>query len=228
MRILVVEDNERVAAVVAAALRQASHATTVAATAADALATAAAHRFDLAVIDVGLPDGDGLAVCRTLRKDGYDLPILLLTARNDVGDRVSGLDAGADDYLGKPFATSELLARVRALGRRGPRWADAVRRFGDVVIDRDRRTVTCGARALALTPRELDIVALVAWADGRVVLRDHLLESLWGDATEGNAASLEVLLARVRRKLGAAGAPNAIRTVRNVGYAWALERSKPA
>ena len=140
-------------------------------------------------------------------------------------DRVAGLDAGADDYLGKPFATVELTARVRALGRRGPRWAEGRREFGALCIDRERRSVTIDGHALAFTPRELDIVTLLAWRDGRVVPKDEILETVWGSTGDGVAASLDVLLARIRRKLTPLGV-EAIRTVRQVGYAWAVERTK--
>jgi two-component system OmpR family response regulator len=228
MRILLVEDNARVVAVVSAALRAAAHSVLVAATAAEALAAVLEEHFDLALVDVGLPDASGFDVCRTLRRDGHDTPILILSARTSVADRVEGLDAGGDDYLGKPFASAELLARVRALGRRGPRLKESVRSFGELTIDSGRRTVACHGKLLHLTPREFDTVAAIAWADGRVVQRDELLDSVWGDATEGNAASLEVLLARIRRKLAAAGVPPAVRTIRNVGYAWLLAPSNPA
>jgi two-component system, OmpR family, response regulator len=226
VRILLVEDNERVTEVVTSALRSSGHGIQVAGTCAQALARLGEERYDLAIIDLGLPDGSGLDVCRRAREGGHDMPILILTARNGVHDRVSGLDAGADDYLGKPFATAELTARVRALGRRGPRWTESVRAFGPVVIDRDRRTATLGGEWVALTPREFDIVALLAWADGRVVARDHLLESVWGDTNERASASLEVLITRIRRKLARAAKGEVIRTVRQVGYAWALDRSK--
>jgi DNA-binding response OmpR family regulator len=151
---------------------------------------------------------------------------LLLTARNEVRDRVAGLEAGADDYLGKPFSMDELHARIRALVRRGPRWAQAVRWFGPLVVDRDRRIVAVGGERLALTTREFDIVALLAWREGRVLARDEILEAVWGDATDRAAASLEVLVARIRRKLADRGVRDALRTVRHVGYAWELEHSK--
>lgn len=234
MRILVVEDSERVAETVRAALRASGHSVVVAGGLRAADDAFAAQAFDLAVVDVGLPDGSGLEWCRAARRSGTDLPILLLTARTGIPDRIAGLDAGADDYLGKPFAVDELVARVRALGRRGPRWTDSVRAFGSLVIDRDRRSVTVAATGTAageprvpLTAREFDIVALVAWRDGRVVARDEILESVWGDASESAAASFDVLVARIRRKLRERGVRDAIRTVRQVGYAWALARSKP-
>jgi two-component system, OmpR family, response regulator len=178
------------------------------------------------VVDLGLPDGSGLEWCRAARTAGNELPILLLTARNGIPDRVAGLDAGADDYLGKPFSIDELVARVGALSRRGPRWTESTLHFGPMTIDRDRRTVAIGDLRVPLTAREFDIVALVAWRQGRVVPRDEILEAVWGDASERTAASFDVLVTRIRRKLAQHGLRQALRTVRQVGYAWVLERSK--
>jgi DNA-binding response OmpR family regulator len=224
VRILLVEDSERVVSVLTDALQRGGHAVDSTPACAPALDRLSSKSFDLAIVDVGLPDGSGLDLCRTIRKEGHTFPILILTARNDVADRVAGLDSGADDYLGKPFAAAELVARVRALSRRGPRFAEATRAFGTLTMDRERRTATVGEARVPLTPREFDIVALLAWADGRVLRRDELVEAVWGDATEKAAASFDVLLARIRRKLP----EGAIRTVRQVGYAWALARSKRA
>ncbi|GAC1352958.1 MAG: response regulator [Polyangiales bacterium] len=228
MRVLVVEDNLRIGEVVTSALESFGHTILLARTCAASLEALATQRFDLAVVDIGLPDGSGLDVCRQSRANGHDLPILLLTARNGVDDRIEGLDAGADDYLGKPFALAELAARVRALGRRGARFSEPSRRYGTLVIDRERRVVTADGVPLSLTPREHDIVCLLAWRDGRVVPRDEILEAIWGDNSTANGSSLEVLLTRIRRKLGAKCGCDAIRTVRQVGYAWALVLSAPA
>jgi two-component system OmpR family response regulator len=182
----------------------------------------------MAILDIGLPDGTGLDLCRAFRAQGLSFPILILTARAGVAERVAGLDAGADDYLGKPFAPAELAARVRALGRRGPRWTESVRLFGDVRVDRDRRIVSRNDARIPLTPREFEVVALLAWRDGRVVSKDEVLEIVWGEVTEGAAASREVLVARLRRKLDDRKTPSFIRTVRQVGYAWEPLRSKLA
>ena len=215
-----VEDNARLSSVIARALRQAGHTVALAGTCTEARKEL--PHVELAIVDVGLPDGSGLDLCREARASGLDVPVLVLTARNGVADRVAGLDAGGDDYLGKPFAVEELLARVRALGRRGPRLAEARRSFGDLVIDRERRSVAKAGELVPLTPRELDLVVLLAWRDGRVVARADILEIVWGDTDERNAASLEVLVRRIRRKIG----ERAIRTVRHVGYAWDA-RSNP-
>jgi DNA-binding response OmpR family regulator len=228
VRILLVEDSPRVTETVGAGLRTRGHGVVVASTVEQASEALESQRFDVAVVDIGLPDGSGLDLCRAARDKGNDLPILLLTARNGVSDRVAGLDAGADDYLGKPFSIDELLARIRALGRRGPRWDQSVRHFGSVVVDSDARTVSVGTARLPLTAREFDIVSLLAARQGRVVLRDEILEAVWGDANDRAAASLEVLVVRIRRKLAEHGLRDALRTVRQVGYAWGLERSKHA
>ena len=213
---------------VSAALRAFGHSVVLAGGVRAADAAIGSQPFDMAIVDVGLPDGCGLTWCRSTRKSGSDLPMILLTARNGVRDRVEGLDSGADDYVGNPFSVDELAARVRALGRRGPRWSESVRSFGPLVVDRDRRVATIGSVRVPLTAREFDIVALLAWREGRVVTRDDLLDAVWGDANERTAASLEVLLGRVRRKLAELGIRDALRTIRQVGYAWALERSKDA
>jgi DNA-binding response OmpR family regulator len=227
VRILVVEDSERVAHAVSEALSARGYSVVVAGGVHAADEAFATDRFDVAIVDLGLPDGSGLTFCRSARRSGYDVPMLILTARNGVADRVAGLDAGADDYLGKPFSIEELAARVRALARRGPRWTDSVRTFGAVVVDRDRRVLTMHGQRVPVTAREFDIIAFIAWRDGRVVPRDELLESLWGNASERSAASLEVLLVRIRRKLAERGLREALRTVRQIGYAWALEHSHP-
>ena len=225
-RVLLIEDSARVAETVGAGMRAHGHSVVLAGgvRAADEALTHGA--FDVAVVDIGLPDGSGLDWCRATRRADNPLPILVLTARNGVADRVDGLDAGADDYLGKPFSLDELLARVRALCRRGPRWADSVRVYGRVRVDGDRRSVAVDGVKLPMTPRELDVVFMVSSRDGRVVPRDELLEAVWGDSGEGAAASLEVLLVRIRRKLAEHGVRDALRTVRQAGYRWALERSK--
>ncbi len=227
VRILLVEDSPRVTEAVGAGLRSRGHAVEVAGSVRQAHeAMASGGHYDLAVGDVGLPDGSGLDLCRAVRDGGQEMPILVLTARNDVSDRVRGLDAGADDYLGKPFSMEELLARMRALARRGPRWEQSVRRFGSVVVDADGRTVGAGEARLPLTSREFDIVALLAGRHNRVVPRDEILEAVWGDSTERAAASLDVLVVRIRRKFAEHGLREVLRTVRNVGYAWKLEPSK--
>ncbi len=215
MRILLVDDHAELRDLVARALVRDGHVVEDAATLSAARARLAAQSFDLIVLDLGLPDGDGEALCRELRHQGRVTAILVLTARGSVTSRVTALDAGADDYLRKPFAVAELRARVRALGRRRETLAPSLLRCGDVALDFAGRRAFFGDREAPLTAREWAILELLARRGGRVVSRDALLDGVWGEATQRSGASLEVLIARIRRKL----APELIRTVRGEGYA---------
>src|SRR5262245_59463211 len=218
MRILVVEDNPEMRAFVEGALKQEGHDPRAVATRAEAENELREGAFAGAVLDWMLPDGSGLELCRAMRRAGNETPVLMLTAKGDVEDRVSGLDAGADDYLKKPFAAAELRARVRALVRRGPRLTDSVVKLGPVEILPARRQVISGGREVPLTSRELDILETLVRQRGRALTRSHLVASSCGSDDEAATGSLEVLMARLRRKLAEAGAPDAIRTLRGVGY----------
>lgn len=215
MRLLVIEDHAETRALVSRALSRDGHVVTAVGTAADALAALRDKEMDVVVLDLGLPDASGASLCATLRDDGHEVPLLVLTAQGAVSCRVECLDAGADDFLAKPFALAELRARVRALGRRGPRPRGLVRRCGDVVLDVSARRATRGGAAVPLTAREWAVIELLALREGRVVPRWEILDAIWGEATERAGASLDVILARVRRKLG----DGLVRTVRGEGYA---------
>jgi two-component system response regulator MprA len=169
---------------------------------------------DLVVLDIGLPGLDGLAVCRRLRTKGLALPILLLTARDAVEDRVAGLDAGADDYLVKPFAAEELLARVRALLRRGQPRAEVLA-FGDLVLDVETRAARRGSEELALSPREADLLELFLRNPRQVLSRSHVVELVWGGVAAATPNVVDRYVAYLRRKLGT---PPLIHTVRGVGF----------
>lgn len=174
------------------------------------------------VLDVWLPDGTGFDLCREWRAHGLRVPVLMLTARTDVSSRVQGLDAGADDYLGKPFALSELRARLRALLRRGSDpLRERVLRRGALSVDFGRRRAWLLDREVPLTRREVDVLERLAWAQGHAVSREDLLEELWGEASSEAGASLEVIVARLRRKLEQGQKEGLIRTVRGYGYALA-------
>jgi two-component system OmpR family response regulator len=168
------------------------------------------------VLDVMLPDGSGIELCSELRQAQVDVPILLLTAKGEVRSRVLGLEAGADDYLGKPFAISELRARVNALGRRGPVRRDRCIAIGALRVEVESRTVLLDEAVLPLTARELAIVHLLASRPGRIVTREELFESVWGEINDSARASLDVLIARIRRKLGRHA--GLLQTIRGVGY----------
>jgi DNA-binding response OmpR family regulator len=216
MRVLIIDDEADVRSVVARALKADGHALT---TAAD-LETAReriAEGTDLIVLDLRLPDGFGLDLCRELRADGATVPILLLTALSQVALRVEGLDAGADDFLAKPFAIAELRARVRALGRRGALPRGLIFRSGEIQLDFAGRRAQRTASQVAVTAKEWAILEMLATRAGRVVSRQDLLDGVWGGSSETAASSLEVLIGRLRRKLGA----QLINTLRGEGYSLA-------
>jgi len=217
MRVLVVDDHADTRKLLVRSLERASYGVKAAGSCADAEVALGQGEFDVVVLDVVLPDGSGIDLCSRLRAGKLRVPILLLTARGEVQDRVAGLDAGADDYLVKPFAVAELLARVKALARRGPVVRERALAIGPVVVDLESRRVRVEDREVPLTGKELAIVEVLAARRGGVLTRDRLIECVWGDVTESAAASLEVLVARIRRKLGAGAA--AVRTIRGIGYA---------
>lgn len=213
MRVLVVDDHQELRALVTQALERDGHVVREAADVEQAR-QAALEEPDVIVLDVGLPDGSGLSLCRELRRDGVHIPILILTAHNRVSERVEGLDAGADDFLGKPFAIAELRARVRALGRRREKTTTVRVELGEVVLDFGKREALRAGQVATLTPREWAILETLASRGERVVSRDTLLESIWGESTTGATSSLEVLVGRIRRKLG----EDVVITLRGEGY----------
>jgi DNA-binding response OmpR family regulator len=213
VRILVVDDNRELRALVVQALERDGHLTREAAAVSEAR-TALEEETDLIVLDLGLPDGSGVAFCRELRAEGVELPILILTAHNRVDERVAGLDAGADDFLGKPFAIAELRARVRALGRRRTRPGLLLVQLQGVELDFGRRRATKGGALISVTTREWAILEVLASHAGRVVGRDEVLEAVWGHTDASAMSSLEVLVARIRRKLG----DGVVTTLRGAGY----------
>jgi DNA-binding response OmpR family regulator len=229
-RILLIEDDRETREVVARALEEDGFEVDAQARARGGERALRGAPVAAIILDVWLPDGNGIEVCRVWRKAGVRVPILMLTARTDVSSRVAGLDAGADDYLGKPFALAELRARLRALLRRGAQpAAERILRRADVVVNFERRQAWVGSAEVPLTRRELDVLARLALGGGHVVARDDLLEEVWGEATAETAASLEVIVARLRRKLEHDGKGTLIRTVRGVGYALASpEGEEPA
>jgi len=175
---------------------------------------------DAAVLDVSMPFLDGLSVCKELRHRGNRTPILLLTARHEVGDRVAGLDAGADDYLVKPFAVDELLARVRALLRRHAPTSSTVTvlQLADLTLDANRREVRRGPRQIELTKTEFDLLQILLEQSGIVLTREYLYEHIWGFNFETNSKSLDVYIGYLRRKLEEGGESRLLHTARGVGY----------
>jgi two-component system response regulator MprA len=217
MRILVVDDEQAVRESLRRALALDGYDVVLASDGREALATIARSAPDLVVLDVLMPELDGLAVCRRMRSNGNRTPVLMLTARDEVEDRVAGLDAGADDYLGKPFALDELLARVRALLRRSPS-SDEPLRFADVVLDPAAHTVSRNGRPIDLTRTEFALLELFLRHPRRVLTRSQILVAVWGFDFGPTSNSLEVYVGYLRRKTEADGAPRLVQTVRGVGY----------
>lgn len=218
MRLLVVEDDLSLVAALRMGLGAAGYAVDVASTAGDARTLLGVNGYDLLVLDLGLPDGEGLGLVRALRARHDDVPVLVLTARGGVSSRVEGLDAGADDYLQKPFAFPELLARLRALLRRGATVAPAVLRVGDLELDPGRFEARRGEVAIALTVKEFSILHYFMRHAGEVVTRTMLLEHCWDESYDGLSNLVDVHVSRVRRKLEAAGGAPLLHTVRGAGF----------
>jgi len=219
MRILVVEDERKVANFVRQGLEEEGHAVEVAADGAAALDLGLADPpFDLIVLDVMLPKRDGFAVLRGLREHGVASPVLMLTARDAVGDKVAGLDAGADDYLAKPFAFEEFLARVRALLRRGSEQRTATLKLADLTLDPVQREVKRGTRRIMLTPREYALLEYFLRNAGRVLTRPLLAQHVWGVDFDTESNLIDVYVVYLRRKINGEGEAPLLHTVRGVGY----------
>jgi two-component system response regulator MprA len=215
--ILVVDDDARIAAALRRALIYEGYAVEVASDGPGALAAARDRLPDLVVLDVMLPGLDGVEVCRRLRAGG-DVPILMLTALDATADRVRGLDSGADDYLIKPFAYEELLARVRALLRRAAPAREQALRFADLVMDPAARELRRGERPIALTAHEFDLLQHFLRHPRQVLTRDQLLDAVWGYDSSAVSNVVDVYVGYLRQKLEEGGAPRLIHTVRGVGY----------
>ena len=215
--VLIVDDDAVLRRSLARALRLAGFRTDVAEGGRDALARIAAGRPDVVVLDVSMPDLSGTEVCRRLRADGNEVPVVMLSALDEADDRISGLQAGADDYLVKPFVTAELELRLRALLRRRPP-ATGVLRVGDLVVDADTRTARRAGIELALTRREFDLLEVLARNAGMVITRDRLLELVWGYDFDVGTNAVDTFVSYLRRKLESGGAPRLIHTVRGVGF----------
>lgn len=221
MDILLVEDEPQLAGQVSRALVRAGHAVTHAGDGPSALEAVTGKHFDLALLDVNLPGFDGFELLGKIRQAGLPVRVLMLTARSEVGDRVAGLKAGADDYLTKPFALEELLARVEVLGRRNgstPEAPEPVLRVGAISMDVAKRRVTRGDERVELSPREFEVLTVFMREPGRTFSRDEICERIWEREHEYDTRTVEIFIMRLRKKLDRPGTESVIGTVRGVGY----------
>ena len=217
MRLLVVEDDLELANGLVNALAQSHYAAEAVHTAQSAISACAVTQYDLLILDLALPDGDRIELMRRLRHLGLTAPVLLLTARDHLQDRINGLDAGADDYLTKPFELGELEARIRALARRGIS-LDPLLNFGSVKFDPAKRELTVRGEPITVTARELAVIAQLLRRPGRVVSKQQMIDSLYTWDQDVNPSMIEVFISRIRRKLEKADAGIAIRALRGLGY----------
>ncbi len=218
MRLLVIEDDKKVASFIQQGLREDGYVVDVAHDGVSGALNAQVYDYDGLVVDVMLPGKNGYEIVHELRKSGKTVPILMLTARDSTDDIVRGLDAGADDYLTKPFAFDELLARLRALLRRGGSARLARLIFADLEMDRLRHTASRGAERLDLTPKEFELLEYFLLHPGEVVRRTELLEKVWDLTFDPGSNVVDVHVGNLRRKLEAGGRPPLIHTIRGVGY----------
>jgi two-component system copper resistance phosphate regulon response regulator CusR len=218
MRLLLVEDDARIARFVAKGLREQAYAVDVASTGEEALYQAAINTYDLVILDVMIPGRNGFEVCGELRKSGQRMPILMLTARDAVEDRITGLDRGADDYLTKPFEFRELLARLRALLRRSGELRPAKIAIADLVLDTAAQSASRGGRAVTLTAKEYALLEFLARNAGRVVGRAEIAEHVWDETFDPFSNLIEVYVNRVRGKIDADSEKPLLHTRRGAGY----------
>jgi DNA-binding response OmpR family regulator len=225
MRLLLVEDDPGIARFVAKGLREHAYAVDVVASGEEALYQASINSYDLAILDVMIPTPDGFAVCRELRKSGQRMPILMLTARDAVEDRITGLDHGADDYLTKPFAFRELLARLRALQRRSVHLRPESIVVGDLLLDTAGQNASRGGRTIPLTTKEYALLEFLARNAGRVVGRAEIAEHVWDEEFDPFSNLIEVYVNRIRRKIDAGSGDPLVHTRRGAGYVLSSARA---
>ncbi len=218
MRVLIIEDDRRLVAAVAESLRSEGYAVDVSGTAEDGRWMATEIAYDAIILDLGLPDGDGIDLCTALRDSGVWAPILMLTARGEVRDRVRGLDAGADDYLAKPFAYDELIARLRAMTRRGQVERPSVLVVGSMRLDPATRRVSVDDQPLSISGRPFAILELLARRSGQLVTRAEIVEHVWDWAWDGESNVIDVHVSALRAVLREAPGGPAIETVRGAGF----------
>ena len=225
MRLLLVEDEQDAARMLAKGLREQTYAVDVAPDGDAAMERLSVNTYDLVILDVMLPGKDGFAVCRALRQTGSTIPVIMLTAQDQVSNRIQGLDSGADDYLSKPFDFGELSARIRALLRRGPALQDPVILVKDLAVDTRKRTIRRGTRSIDSTAKEYALLEYLCRRQGQVVGRAEISEHVWDETYDPFSNLIEVYIQRLRRKVDGPGEPRLIHTRRGEGYRIGGEES---
>jgi len=223
MRILIVEDDPVMGPVLQQGLEEAGFSVDLVTSGPDAVAAGLTTSFDVISLDLMLPGEDGFVVCARLRGRGVDTPVLMLTARDAVADRVHGLESGADDYLAKPFAFEEYVARIRALVRRQLAKRSAIIELAGIRLDTSGRTTTIGGTSLLLTAKELAILECFMHHPGQLLDKEQIAQHVWNYELDGESNLVEVYVGRLRRKLVAAGVPDPISTVRHAGYRFVAD-----
>jgi DNA-binding response OmpR family regulator len=218
MRILLVEDEPRIAGFVCAGLKEQGFQVEHCADGNEGFALATQREFDVVLLDIMLPGRDGLAILKGMRRSGSSVPVILLTARNELDDRIEGLNLGADDYLAKPFYVEELVARIHAVARRVSGERINLLRAGELSLDRIERRARMGERALDLTNREFSLLEYLMRSPGRVFTRTQILEHVWGYDFDPNTNLVDVCVQRLRRKMEPHEGPSPIEAIRGVGY----------
>ena len=223
MRILLVEDEPRVAHFIAKGLREQSYAVDIAGDGEEALYQASSNEYELIILDVMLPLKNGFQVCKQMRASGIKQPVLMLTARDAVDDRVTGLDCGADDYLGKPFDFKELLARIRALLRRTKEFRPEIIQLADLVVNTSSHTITRAGRPISLTAKEYSLLEFFILRAGKLVRRDEIAEHVWDENFDPFSNVIDVYVRRLRKKIDEGFSPPLIHTRRGEGYILSVD-----
>ncbi|MBO4902742.1 MAG: response regulator transcription factor [Lachnospiraceae bacterium] len=225
MRILIAEDEEATARALKLLLEKAKYSVDIVHNGTDAWDYIREGAYEVIVLDIMMPGLDGLEVLSLIRKNHIKTPVLLLTAKAEIEDRVAGLEAGADDYLPKPFATNELIARIKALGRRSENYADSVKEAGNLVLDSNRYEMRVGNKNIGLTNKEFQLMELFILHPGYVFSTDHLMEKIWGFESESDIDVVWTTIGYVRKKLRTIGANVSIKTIRGAGYLLEVEHA---
>lgn len=218
MRLLVIEDEKALAEAICEILRQNSYMADTVSNGLEGLDYARSNIYDLILLDIMLPGMDGITILKTLRKENIATPVILLTAKSELQDIVTGLDAGSDDYLAKPFSTAELLARIRALSRRGSNYAGEIISYIDISLDKGTMELSCGKNSIKLGAKEFQLMEIFLLSPKQVIPKDLLIEKVWGIDTDTEYNNVEVYISFLRQKLQSLGTKVQIKTSRGIGY----------